>query len=266
MEDTLAERHNILVVDDEVATVRALERALRNEYSIFSATNGEEALAILEQEEIAVIIADHRMPGMTGVELLEKAWQEHPNTIRIILTAYVDENLLMDAINKVHANGFLSKPWDPGEITDIVGRWVGISEIATKITRVEEQTEYGAQHLQEKDEQIEDLQTQLAQAQGTREQLTEELANLRRQVTMLEFSRAEQRKRIGEILVEMGCLTRLQLARYLKKQKEEMESYRHEHRQKRLGEILLESDVITEEELHKALEEQRERYGRWDNT
>ena len=93
----------------------------------------------------------------------------------------------------------------------------------------------------------------------TKEQLIDEVAELRRRVTEFESSEAGRKVRIGEILMEMGCLTKLQLVRYLQKQREEMDSYRREHRQKRLGEILLEAGIITEEELYEALAEQQRR-------
>lgn len=100
----------------------------------------------------------------------------------------------------------------------------------------------------------------------TKEQLIYELVELRKRVAELE-ELENQRKRleegralkIGEILMEMGCLTRLQLVRYLKSQKEDMDSYRYEHRQKRLGEILIDAGVITEEQLHDALAKQQVR-------
>jgi CheY-like chemotaxis protein len=119
--------HNVLIVDDEVANLNALERTLRplkrffeTDYNVFSATNGEDAWSILEENEIAFIIADQRMPGMTGVELLEKTLDKYPDIIRMILTAYTDEKLLLDAINRVHVHGYINKPWEPQEIIDIV--------------------------------------------------------------------------------------------------------------------------------------------------
>ena len=139
--------YNILVVDDEVSNLNALQRALRREYNVLSATNGEDALAIMEQNDVALIIVEHRMPGMTGVELLEKALQKYPNTIRIILTSYTDEKLLMEAINVVHVHGFLAKPWEPEEIASVVGKWMA--------------SYLRDQQLEEKDRQIENLQRQL---------------------------------------------------------------------------------------------------------
>jgi CheY-like chemotaxis protein len=239
--------HSILVVDDEEPSLNALGRTFRDEYNVFSAASGEDALDILENEDITVIIADHRMPGMTGVEFLEKARQKSPDAIRIILTAHIGEELLMDAVNRVHAHGFVTKPWTPERIRDIVRRW---------ITSVERQRD---QQLREKDEQIEDLQAQLAEVEKVNEQLMEGIAKLHRELTVLEFSQAESRQRVGEILMEMGCLTNSQLERFLEKQKAERESKRPEHPQRRLGEILLEAGAITEEELRKALAEQTRR-------
>ena len=115
--------YNVLLVDDEVSNLNALERVLRTEYNVFSATNGEDALAIMEQNDIALVIADHRMPGMTGIELLEQVLQSYPDTVCILLTAYSEEKLLMDAINRVRVHGFLTKPWDPEAVMSTVKRW-----------------------------------------------------------------------------------------------------------------------------------------------
>ncbi len=114
--------YNILLVDDELQSLRALARTLRREYSLFTTSNGEEALSIMEQNEIALIITDQRMPDMTGIELLAKIRQKHPNTIRMILTAYaaIDKKLLVDAINVGNVFGYLTKPWEPEEIRAIV--------------------------------------------------------------------------------------------------------------------------------------------------
>jgi CheY-like chemotaxis protein len=114
--------HNILLVDDELHVVRALERTFRREYNVFSATNGEDALAIMEQNDIALIITDQRMPEMTGVELLAWVSRNYPFTTRIILTAYGDSDakLLMDAINVAHAYSYVSKPWETEEMRAIV--------------------------------------------------------------------------------------------------------------------------------------------------
>ena len=111
---------NILIVDDEVHNLSALERTFRREYNVFLATGGEDALSIMKQTDITLIITDHRMPGMTGVEFLEKTLREYPDTIRIILTGYADDKTVIDAINMGHIHNCLHKPWQPEEIRAIV--------------------------------------------------------------------------------------------------------------------------------------------------
>jgi CheY-like chemotaxis protein len=126
--------YNILLVDDELHALRALARTLRQENNVFTATNGEDALSILEKNEIALIITDQRMPGMTGIELLAKVRQKYPDTVRIILTAYAvtDKNLLVDAINVGYVYRYLTKPWEPEEIIAIVGEGIKTYE-ATRL-------------------------------------------------------------------------------------------------------------------------------------
>jgi PAS domain S-box-containing protein len=122
-------KYNILLVDDEITSLNSLERALRRDYQVFSVTNGEDALVIMEKEEINLIISDHRMPGMTGLELLEKVMQQYPDTIRIILTAYADQSLLMDAINTTRVHSFINKPWTPEHIKSVVSKWEAVSKL-----------------------------------------------------------------------------------------------------------------------------------------
>jgi DNA-binding NtrC family response regulator len=122
--------HNILVVDDEVSNLNALQRALRREYNILSATNGDDALTMVERNDIALIIADHRMPGMTGVELLEETLKKYPDIIRIILTAYTDDKLVIEAINMGFVYSCIGKPWEIEEVKAIIREWIETYEIA----------------------------------------------------------------------------------------------------------------------------------------
>ena len=124
-----ASLHNILVVDDEVHHLHAMERTLRGLYKVFPATSGQDALSIMEEKDISFIIADQRMPGMTGIEFLEKTLEKHPNTIRMILTAYTDEQVLVDAINRVHVHKYMNKPWAPEEMRATVKEAIESFEI-----------------------------------------------------------------------------------------------------------------------------------------
>lgn len=93
------ERHKILVVDDESANLRLLKRVLADEYDVIEATSGAEGLERLKDYDISLIITDQRMPGLTGVQLLEQSLDFRPQAIKILLTGYTDIQALIDAIN-----------------------------------------------------------------------------------------------------------------------------------------------------------------------
>jgi len=114
--------YTILVVDDERASLRMLERLLRKEYRVLTAASGEEALDVLRQEpgDVALIITDQRMPGMSGTDLLRATLETHTDTTRIILTGYSEMEALVDAVNTSHIYKFLSKPWEPADLRVVV--------------------------------------------------------------------------------------------------------------------------------------------------
>lgn len=95
-------RYGLLVVDDEIHILRTLALTFKEDYRVFTATSGAEALGALEQQEIALIIADQRMPQMTGVEFLERTIEPHPEIIRMLLTGYTDTEALIQAINAIN--------------------------------------------------------------------------------------------------------------------------------------------------------------------
>jgi two-component system sensor histidine kinase/response regulator len=116
--------HDILVVDDEVDNLDLLKRTFRREYHVHTANSAMDALRLLDTQEFALIVSDQRMPEMTGVELLQKAHEKYPNTIRILLTGYTDINALVDAINMGHVYRYITKPWSRDEIVVTVKRAV----------------------------------------------------------------------------------------------------------------------------------------------
>jgi two-component system, NtrC family, response regulator HupR/HoxA len=118
----MSKRHAVLVVDDEPANLQKLKRTFWEDFEVIEASDGAAALRVLEKRKVAAIITDQRMPGMSGVELLEKSLALRPEAIRIILTGYTDVEDLMDAINQGHVHRYITKPWDPFTLTETVRR------------------------------------------------------------------------------------------------------------------------------------------------
>ncbi|RIL04719.1 MAG: hypothetical protein DCC71_13010 [Proteobacteria bacterium] len=106
----------ILFVDDEPENTRIFELTFRREYQVRVARSGDEALQILHEHPAAVVLSDHRMDGMSGVELLAKVREVDPKTVRILVTAYGDATTLGDAINNGWIYRYLPKPWTPDEM------------------------------------------------------------------------------------------------------------------------------------------------------
>jgi len=133
-------RPTILTLDDDTNVLRAVERDLRREYGreyrIARADSGSTALELLDAlkkrgDPSALFLVDQRMPGMSGVEFLEKAIQIDPEAKRVLLTAYADTDAAIRAINDVQIDHYLLKPWDPPEeklfpvLTDLLDDWRG---------------------------------------------------------------------------------------------------------------------------------------------
>jgi len=112
----------VLAVDDEPVNQRAIRRTLSEDCRVLTAGGGAEALELMARHPVALVIADQRMPGMSGAELLAEIVERHPNVIRIVLTGYTDVDTLLDAINRGHIYHFLSKPWDARELRQVVRR------------------------------------------------------------------------------------------------------------------------------------------------
>ncbi|MBM3269906.1 MAG: response regulator [Candidatus Sericytochromatia bacterium] len=109
-------KYTLLVVDDELDNLELLQRTLRRDYRVVPANSGEEALEKLPDLEVDLIITDQRMPGMTGIGLLEKAAEMGCGALGIILTGYTDAQDLMEAINSGYVYRYITKPWEPEEL------------------------------------------------------------------------------------------------------------------------------------------------------
>jgi DNA-binding NtrC family response regulator len=107
---------HLLIVDDEENIRSALRRVLRREYKLSFAESGPQALELLKTERPDVIISDHLMPEMTGLEFLKRCRLRYPNIGRIVLTGQAEMQMVIAAINEGAVFRFLTKPWDEDEL------------------------------------------------------------------------------------------------------------------------------------------------------
>lgn len=112
----------ILYVDDEENNLISFKATFRMKYTIYTALSGAEAIKIVKEKLVDVIITDQRMPQMTGVEFLEQVIQVNPEPMRILLTGYADMSAVVDAVNKGKIFHYLSKPWSEEELDATIKR------------------------------------------------------------------------------------------------------------------------------------------------
>ncbi len=123
---------NLLLVDDEPNVPRSIRRALRHEgYNVFIANSGDTALELLRDQPIDIILSDHRMPGMTGAELLTEVSRSYPETVRIMLSGQADMNDVVQAVNEGSIYKFLTKPWSNDTLRSIIKEAAAISKTRT---------------------------------------------------------------------------------------------------------------------------------------
>ncbi len=142
----------ILVVDDEVDNVEALERLFRRKYKVLKATSGTAALELMEQEKVAVIVTDQRMPNMTGVEFLAASMRGQPETIRILLTGFTDINSVISAINSGQVYRYVTKPWDPVDLSNTVDKAVERFELSAELKEKNQALQLALKELRTLDE------------------------------------------------------------------------------------------------------------------
>jgi signal transduction histidine kinase len=113
-------KHCLLVVDDEPDLVQSVKDLLRFDYKVLIATRAAEGLQIMQREKVHIVMSDQRMPEMTGVEFLKHLRDSHPESVRLLFTAYADLNAVTDAINQGNVYRYISKPWEPDELKSIL--------------------------------------------------------------------------------------------------------------------------------------------------
>lgn len=124
MKARVKHRPILLVVDDEHDIRASLADLFRLDYQVVTVASAEEALAVLKEQEVSVIVADQRMPGMTGSELLAETCTIEPDAVRILLTGHADIEAVIQAVNEGKIFFYLTKPWNNNQIQAVVAKAV----------------------------------------------------------------------------------------------------------------------------------------------
>jgi len=133
----MSERPRILVVDDEEAILETMTFTFEDDYDVLTSSSARGALGLLEKDgPVAVVISDQRMPEMTGVEFLARVFALHPTTVRIILTGFADMDAIIRAINDGHVYAYITKPWEPDQLKQVVRRAVEHHSLAVENERL----------------------------------------------------------------------------------------------------------------------------------
>lgn len=142
--------HNLLIIDDEVDITKALVRQFRRKYNVISTTDASEALKIMENEKIQVVLSDQRMPGMTGVDFFAQIKDKYPDALKLILTGYSDIEAVIGAINEGQVFRYVKKPWNPDELETIIREAFEKYELITNNRKLMTSLQEANQNLEEK--------------------------------------------------------------------------------------------------------------------
>ena len=113
-------RHTLLIVDDEVDVLESLRHQFHRTYRVLTATSGGQAVSLLNEHEVQLILSDQRMPGMSGDAFLSQARRLQPDAIRMLFTGYADIQAVINAVNEGHIFRYILKPWDTVELEGII--------------------------------------------------------------------------------------------------------------------------------------------------
>jgi Nif-specific regulatory protein len=132
-------KHPVLIVDDEQDNLDAIRFNFGKSFQLLLAGSGEEALALARQHDVAVIVTDQRMPRMTGLDLLKATREVRPDAVGIIVTAFTDVDVLIEAINLGRIYRYVTKPWDSKELRGIMTHAIERFTLVRENRRLQEQ-------------------------------------------------------------------------------------------------------------------------------
>ncbi len=193
-----AKDYPILYVDDDNANRVVMKHNLGGEFTLLCADSGAQALELMSREPVSILLADQRMPGMSGVDLAERTLRLHPEIVRVIITAYSDLEATIDAINRGRVSRFIKKPWTREELTAVMQESILSCHNARMV-----------KELQQRLAQIDRASTMTVMASAIAHDLRQplsylevELNTLRRDVSEL----VRKRSLLAHVLPELGPL------------------------------------------------------------
>jgi len=209
---------DILFVDDEQPILRALKRVFRHyeDWTYHFANSPMEALEVLAQNNITVLVSDHKMPQMEGAEFLSRVKEKRPNTVRIMLTGQANLEAVQQAVNSGEIFRFILKPWNDDELRLAVKRAVEYYNVTTENKRLTELTKKQNEELKELNKNLEGkvkLRTQqvsdaLYTAQALNKKLQESLlTSTKALANMIQMARPEvgsHSRRVAKHARELG--------------------------------------------------------------
>mgnify|MGYP001825655935 CR=1 FL=1 len=129
---------HVLFVDDEEPNLVVFEAVCGDEFPVLTASSATAGLELMKEHEIGVVLTDQRMPGMTGIEMLEKVESDYPDAIRLLITAYSDLQAAEDAINRGHVRRYMRKPWEPETLRAELRDAIDLYTLNTRVKELEQ--------------------------------------------------------------------------------------------------------------------------------
>ncbi len=128
-------KYTLLVVDDEPDVCDSIQDLFRRDFNVLKARSADEGYRLMQEHEVHIVLTDQRMPQISGVEMLARVRQGHPQAVRMLFTGYADLEAIIAAINQGHIYRFVRKPWQPEELQ------AAIRDAANEYTRLIQQEE-----------------------------------------------------------------------------------------------------------------------------
>lgn len=198
------EDHRILIVDDEEENLDLLASTLRRGNTIHKARSGEEALEILQKEEIHLVITDQKMPGISGIDLLSILQKDYQDIGRILITGYGDMTVAVQAINLGQVHRFATKPWDPKAIKEMVAQElvrhdliVGHKKLTQDLIVKNEELSVANEKLAAQKKEIEELAEEYRQQRELAVEMSEKFAKAN-----LELIKAQEEIKLKNVKLE----------------------------------------------------------------